>query len=134
MDEGLFAELIYVLTFGGDQITTEAVAGDAKAAVDDWWFRQMGSGRVLLGARLAGPHAATTVRFAGGKSRIENGPFTAEAESVGGFGIIEAADLDEALAIVRSWPIGGYIEIRPIAQPGMWSEIGSPTPQPGEIA
>lgn len=130
--------MIYVLTFGGDPITIEAIADDAaraaKAAVDDWWFRQMGSGHVLLGARLAGPHAATTVRFVGGRSLIEDGPFTAEAESVGGFGIIEAADLDEALAIVRSWPIGGYIEIRPLAQPGIWSEIGNQKTPPGETA
>ena len=129
---------MYVLTFGGDPITTEAIGGDAadaaKAAVDDWWFRQMGSGRVLLGARLAGPHAATTVRFAGGSSLIEDGPFTAETESVGGFGIIEAANLDEALTIVRSWPVGGYIEIRPIARPGIRSEIVSPKTQAGEIA
>ena len=130
--------MIYVLTFGGDPITTDTIAGidaiAAKAAVDDWWVRQMASGRVLLGARLAGPYAATTVRFVGGGSQIEDGPFTVEAESIGGFGIIDARDLDEVLAMVRSWPIGGYIEIRPIAQPGMWSEIGSPKTRPGEIA
>ena len=130
--------MIYVLTFGGDPITTDAVAGDAaqaaKAAADDWWFRQMGSGRVLLGARLAGPHAATTVRFVAGRRVIEDGPCTPEADSVGGFGIIEATDLDEALAIVRSWPIGGYIEIRPLAQPDLRTELGSPKAQSGEIA
>lgn len=65
---------------------------------------------------------------------VAAGAFTVEAESIGGFGIIDARDLDEVLAMVRSWPIGGYIEIRPIAQPGMWSEIGSPKTQPGEIA
>jgi hypothetical protein len=130
--------VIYVLTFGGDPSTIDAIANEAahaaKAAVDDWWLRQMGSGRVLLGARLAGPHAATTVRFVGGRCLIEDGPFTAEAESVGGFGIIEAANLDEALAIVRSWPIGGYIEIRPLAQPDLGTEVGSSKAQPGEIA
>lgn len=107
-------------------------ADHAKAAVDHWWAHQMGSGRVLLGPRLAGPYAATTVRFTGGGSLIEDGPFTAEAESVGGFGIIAAADLDEALAMVRSWPIGGYIEIRPLANPSMWNEIGSPHTPSGD--
>ena len=57
------------------------------------------------------------VRFLEGSRIVEDGPFTAEAECVAGFGIIEATDLDEALAIVRSWPLGGYIEIRPLAQP-----------------
>jgi hypothetical protein len=42
--------------------------------------------RVLLGTRLAGPHAATTVRFAGGSSLIEDGPFTKEVESAAGSG------------------------------------------------
>lgn len=91
-----------------------------------------GIGRILLGARLAGAHAATTVRFAGGRSLIEDGPFTAETESVGGFGIIAAADLDEALAMLRPWPISGYIEIRPLAHPRMWNEIGSPHTSTGD--
>jgi hypothetical protein len=130
--------MIYVLTFGGDPVTTDTIGDDqadeARGVVDEWWARQMGSGRVLLGARLAGPYAATTVRFAAGRSSIEDGPFTAESESVAGFGIIAAADLDEALAMVRSWPLGGYIEIRPLAHPTMWNEIGSPHTATGDTA
>lgn len=117
--------MIYALTFGGDPVTAGALSGEvderAKAEADDWWFRQMVAGRVLIGARLAGPFAATTVRIVEGSRIVEDGPFTAEAECVAGFGIIEATDLDEALAIVRSWPLGGYIEIRPLAQPSMWT-------------
>ena len=72
---------------------------------------------------LKAPFSATTVRFVGGRSVIHNGPCTPEAEAIGGFGIIEAADLDEALAIVRSWPVGGYVEIRPLASQAERSEI-----------
>jgi hypothetical protein len=117
--------VIYALTFGGDPVTGGALSGEqadrAKADADYWWVRQMVAGKVLIGARLAGPYAATTVRFLEGSRIVEDGPFTAEAECVAGFGIIEATDLDEALAIVRSWPLGGYIEIRPLAQPSMWT-------------
>jgi hypothetical protein len=65
-------------------------------------------------ATLVAPFSATTVRFVGGRTVLHDGPFIPEPEAVGGFGIIEVADLDEALALARSWPVGGYVEIRPL--------------------
>jgi hypothetical protein len=37
-----------------------------------------------------------------------------EAESIGGYGLIEVDDLDAALELALSWPGGGYVEIRPL--------------------
>lgn len=103
--------MIYVLTFGGDPITLEALPPDeayrAAAAVDASWSRNRRAGEVLAGAKLMAPFSATTVRFVGSRSVIHDGPFTTEAEAVGSFGIIDVADLDEALAVARSWPLGG---------------------------
>lgn len=110
--------MIYVLTFGGDPVTLErlpdASAKTAIARSESWWREHRIAGRIVVGARLMPPFSATTVRFIDGRSLVEDGPFTTETEAVGGFGVIDVADLDEAVEVARSWPLGGYIEIRPL--------------------
>lgn len=54
-------------------------------------------GAWTFSARLTGPDAATVVRRADGERVVSDGPFTESKEHLGGFYIIEAADLDEAL-------------------------------------
>jgi hypothetical protein len=61
---------------------------------------------------------ATTVRAWDGSPSITEGPFVAGALPLAGFGIIEAADLDEAIRLVADTPCaraGGAVELRPIA-------------------
>jgi hypothetical protein len=43
---------------------------------------------------------------------VTDGPFIESKEVIGGFALIEVADLDEALAMAKDWP--GTVEIRPI--------------------
>ena len=84
------------------------------------------SGAWVSSARLDGPEAATVVRFSGGRILTTDGPFTETKEQLGGFYIIEANDLEEAL----SWAskvtrvIEAPIEVRPFAdfadQPRAW--------------
>jgi hypothetical protein len=118
---------MYVLTFGGDPITLESLPpSDAERATREnqsWWNRHRLAGRIVAGAKLVGPFSATTVRFVGSRSIVQDGPFTTESEAIGGFGIIDVADLDEALALARSWPLGGYVEIRPLISPGRASDV-----------
>ena len=68
------------------------------------------------GSGLAGTHAATTVRTSGGAQSVHDGPFAETKEQLGGFYLIEAADLDEAMEIARRVPMleNGAIEIRPL--------------------
>jgi len=63
-------------------------------------------------------YTATTVRFAGGGPVIIDGSFTSEPDAMGAVALISVHNLDQALAIAGSWPIGGYVEIRPLATPG----------------
>ena len=59
---------------------------------------------------------ATTVRVEGGKTVTTDGPFVGMKESVGGYFIIEADDLDGAIAVAARVPAaryGGAVEIRP---------------------
>ncbi len=70
----------------------------------------------LGGAGLKGTEAATTVRTTGGKQTIHDGPFAETREQLGGYYVIEAEDLDAAIAIAKKVPLGkdGAIEVRPV--------------------
>jgi hypothetical protein len=77
------------------------------------WFEQYAkAGKVLGGHELQGPSTATTVSRKNGKPVVTDGPFIESKEVIGGYALIEVADLDEALAMAREWP--GTVEIRPI--------------------
>lgn len=54
-------------------------------------------GAWLFSARMEGPDAATVVRKVDGRRVVSDGPYAESKEHLGGFYIIEAADLDEAL-------------------------------------
>src|SRR5256714_12199039 len=78
------------------------------------WFGRLGQeGKLRSGEELQAVRTATTVRFNGGKPVVTDGPFIESKEVVGGFAVIEVADLDEAIEWAKSWPGGGAGEGRP---------------------
>jgi hypothetical protein len=112
----------YVLLFGGtmegaDQLPSpareEAMADYRKSS--EWFEKYTRSGKVVGGEELQGPSTATTVSRRNGKVIVTDGPFIESKEVIGGFALIEVADLDEALAMAKEWP--GTVEIRPIVDP-----------------
>ncbi len=71
----------------------------------------------LLGSQqLESPATAKTVRVRAGRVSVIDGPFAETKEYLGGFNVIEAASLDEAIEIAKQfpWTSTGSIEIRPI--------------------
>jgi hypothetical protein len=68
------------------------------------------------GEQLARPDAATTVSVQNGARRIQDGPFIESKESLGGFYLIEAPDLDAAIGWAEKCPSAhhGHVEVRPI--------------------
>jgi len=68
------------------------------------------------GAGLKTANTATTVRRTGGQCGLHDGPFAESKEQLGGFYLIEAADLDAALAWARKLPLAGdgSVEVRPV--------------------
>lgn len=73
------------------------------------------SGNLRSGKQLQPVSTATTVRFRDGKRTVTDGPFAETREQLGGFYMIEAKDLDEALAIAERIPARtGSVEVRPI--------------------
>jgi hypothetical protein len=68
-------------------------------------------------ARLQPRESATTVRFPPeGRPLVTDGPFLEGREDIGGYATIDVADFDAALAMARSWPGRGSVEIRPLAE------------------
>lgn len=76
------------------------------------------SGHLLAAHRLEPPETARTVRVRGGRAKVTDGPFAETKELIGGLYVLEAADLDEAVAIAERIPGGaiGCVEVRPIAE------------------
>jgi hypothetical protein len=74
------------------------------------------SGNFKAGDRLQPSTAATTVRVRDGKTLTTDGPFAETREQLGGYYLVEAKDLDAALAIAARIPGArfGSIEVRPI--------------------
>ena len=74
------------------------------------------SGNFKAGDRLQPTTTATTVRVREGKTLTTDGPFAETREQLGGYYLVEAKDLDAALAIAARIPGArfGSIEVRPI--------------------
>ena len=74
------------------------------------------SGQLRAGEPLEPSSTATSVRVKGGKTLRSDGPFAETREQLGGFYIVEAKDLDEAVGIAARIPAAktGVVEVRPI--------------------
>jgi hypothetical protein len=71
----------------------------------------------LKGAnRLQASPAATTVRVANGKSQVLDGPYADSKEQLGGYYVIDVADLDAAISWAARCPAAshGVVEVRPL--------------------
>lgn len=76
------------------------------------------SGHFIDCNRLLPPAAATTVRVRRGKISTTDGPYAETKEQLGGYYVIEARDLNEAILVASKIPGGwhGCVEVRPIAE------------------
>ncbi len=74
------------------------------------------SGHSIVAEALQPAHTATTVRVRNGKLSTTDGPFAETKEQLGGFYLIEASDLDDAIQAASRIPSArlGSIEVRPI--------------------
>ncbi len=85
------------------------------------WFafnqRLIDGGHWIAGANLQPTRTATTIRKTfGAPPTITDGPFAETKEQLGGFYLISAADLDEALRLAMEIPVpAGSLEVRPVA-------------------
>lgn len=95
---------------------SESQALDDESLAYDRSLRERG--HFVAAQALESVHAATTVRLRGGKVSVTDGPFAETNEQIGGFILIEAQDLNEAIQVASKIPsirMGG-VEVRPIKE------------------
>ena len=75
-------------------------------------------GQYLAAAPLYPTSTATSVRVRDGKRLVTDGPFAETREQLGGYFLIEASDLDEAIALAERIPMArrGTVEVRPVIE------------------
>ena len=95
---------------------SEAEQGKIFQEYMDYTSRIRKSGNYLGGEALQPVATATTVRVKNGKTLTTDGPFAETREQLGGFYMVEAKDLDEAIVLATGIPAvrSGCIEVRPI--------------------
>ena len=102
-----------------------AYAGEAgQAALGDIVAKHMAlaadlraKGWMKDGSGLQDSSTATTVVTQGGQQTLHDGPFAETREHLGGYYLIDAPNLDDALSVARRIPVmdGGKVEVRPLA-------------------
>jgi hypothetical protein len=93
----------------------DALVGECGA-----WVEELAKGgHHVFSAGLQCIRTATTVRNRNGQLAITDGPFAETKEFLGGFTIINARDLNEAIQLASQLPAGrlGTIEVRPVLEP-----------------
>ncbi|HEU5475639.1 MAG TPA: YciI family protein [Actinophytocola sp.] len=95
----------------GDPGFAEAVAR-VNAFADECRAR----GALVAADKVAAEHTATTVSVREGRTIVTDGPFVETHEHLGGFYVLDCADLDEALELAALCPFAelGTIEVRPL--------------------
>ena len=99
-----------------DAAMTEAEVGSLMEVYGRFHQEAESKGVHLQGARLQPTSTATCVRVRNGKVLTTDGPFAETKEQVGGYYLLEAKDLDEALAWAARIPSAqdGTVEVRPL--------------------
>jgi hypothetical protein len=114
----------YLLLIYGDEsarsgeMTPEAAEAEMKRWTDyGQWLREKGWHHA--GEALQETSTATTVREKNGKTVTTDGPFAETKEQLGGFYLIDAPNLDDAIEAASKMPnipFGGSVEVRPIQE------------------
>ncbi len=112
----------YLLMIHSDEKAMQAASKEenaARLAAYGAYMQAMAQAGVSKGGqRLHPASTATTVRVKNGKTSVLNGPYAEVKEQLGGYFLIEAPDLDQAIAWAARCPGAqdGAIEVRPIWQ------------------
>jgi len=97
----------------------EALGPDEYGPVNAAYLALRDDPRCLGGAHLQPAETATTVRSGPGEALITDGPFADTKEVLGGYYVLDAPDLDEALEFAQRIPavrLGGAVEVRPLVE------------------
>jgi hypothetical protein len=111
----------YLLMIHSDEREWGALSEDEQNTVREEYgrFAQRAreSGKLLGGDELQATDRATTVRVKGGETVLTDGPYAETKEALGGYFLVEADSIDEAVELARQLPAPrtrGGVEIRPV--------------------
>ena len=113
----------YLLMIYGNEAGMQAASKDQvtqmSAAYMAYTEAMKSAGAYLGGERLRPTGTATTVRVTEGKTNVLDGPYADTKEQLGGFFVIDVADLDTALSWAARAPCAasGGVEVRPVLPP-----------------
>jgi hypothetical protein len=117
-----------LLTYLDEKAWLSLSAAEQKRLMDECGphiQKLLATNKLIAGAPLHPTSTATTLRYREGKRVLTDGPFAETREQLGGYTIIEADDLDDAIAIATGF-VGtstmASIEVRPIV------DLGGPVP------
>ena len=105
----------YLLLICGDE--SHLNDGQRLQAWDQYTNELVATGKMRGGERLRPAATATTLRLNGGNRLLSDGPFAETKEQLGGYFVVEATNLDDAVELAGKMPHlqdGGSVEIRPI--------------------
>lgn len=108
-----------VLMFGNeaDWDAADQAAQATEFAAHDAFMERIGRhGSVVAGEALQSVRDATTMRHTGQRWALADGPYAETAEQLGGFYVVEAADLDAVLGACELLPRGYVVEVRPVLE------------------
>jgi hypothetical protein len=110
-----------LLIYGDEKQLQSASQEDIDQSMDAWWKYEawlQERGIKLAGEALHPTNQATTVRVQGGQRMTTDGPFAETKEQLGGFYLLECANLDEALEAAAECPGSwiGSVEVRPVQE------------------
>ena len=113
------AQSEYLLLFRNTQLEKRLSHDEMQAAMgrlNEWLGRWKERGQMPAGQPLGDEGRV----ISGAKGRtVADGPFAESKEAVGGYVIVRAANLDEAMTIAREWPLLDYdcsVEVRPMRE------------------
>ncbi len=108
-----------LMIFSNEKAEASMTTGDSAArhaAYGAYTQALIQAGAMAGGERLRPTTTATTVRVSGGRTEVLDGPYADTKEQLGGYYLIEAPDLDQAIAWAARCPAAshGTVELRPV--------------------
>jgi hypothetical protein len=107
-----------MLIYADEQVWTEPERQECYAESAQLCQTLSSQGKYISASPLQPVSTATSVQVRGGKRLVTDGPFAETREQLGGYFMIEAKDLDEAISIAGRIPGArkGTVEIRPVVE------------------
>jgi hypothetical protein len=105
--------------FDGAQERVDQLPEDERQAIIGEYVAFFRTPAVQDGNQLQPPATAVTVRVDDGRTVATRAPFAADREPLGGYYVVEATDIDAAVALAARIPatrMGGAVEVRPVVE------------------